>query len=140
MVLKNLISKAIAYYTTTSFPIVRPIKGKEVDINMIMAKYLALMFFVLNITNSAKIAYAQEYVPNQLLVMTKGSESESRLQEMNDSCGTKIKRALMAMSPGQLYLLQITDGRSVEDAIYCWQQFPEVEYAEPNYIIKPLDK
>lgn len=81
-----------------------------------------------------------EYVPNQLLVATKGIETDLRLQEMNAACGTRVERPLMVMASGKIYLLQIIDGRSVEDAIRCWEQFPEVDSAEPNYIMKPMKK
>lgn len=99
------------------------------------------LFIIALVTTPMLIANASaapEYVPNQLLVSTKGTESDSRLQEMNTLCGTKIERPLMVMTRGKIYILQITDGRSVEDAIRCWEQFTEVDYAEPNYIMKPM--
>ena len=95
------------------------------------------LLFIVSVTIAAFIAttaVAQEYVPNQLLVSTKGTESESRLQEMNTSCGTRIERSFMVMTHRKIYTLQIIDGRSVADAIRCWEQFPEVDSAEPNDI------
>lgn len=81
---------------------------------------------------------APEYIPNQLQVVTKGVETDLRLQEMNTFCGTKIELPLMIMTRGKIYLLQIVDGHSVEDAIRCWEQFHEIKSAGPNYIVKPM--
>jgi len=100
---------------------------------------LHILLLVAILISAVSVSVAQEkYVPNQLLVLTNGTESESRLQEMNTSCGTRIEQSLVMMTSRKIYLLQITDGRSVEDAIHCWRQFSEVESAEPNYIMKPM--
>ena len=88
------------------------------------------------------VAYAYttpEFVSNQLLVTTTGIESDSRFRELNSSCGTQLEEELRVMARGKIYLLKIVDGRSVEHAIKCWEQFPEVEYAGPSYIRKPMN-
>ena len=88
------------------------------------------------------VAYAYttpKFVSNQLLVRTIDIQSDSRFKEMNSSCGTQLEEELMVMARGKIYLLKIVDGRSVEHAIKCWEQFPEVEYATPSYIRKPMN-
>ena len=104
-----------------------------------MRRLILLIFALIAVTLS--VVYASttpEYAPNQLLIVTNGIETDLRLQEMNAACGTRVEQTLMVLTSGKIYLLQITDGRSVENAIRCWKQFPEVESAEPNYIVKPL--
>ena len=102
-----------------------------------MHRLTFFIFALIAVTISvASASAAPEFVPNQLLIVTKDIETDLRLQEMNTECGTKVEQTLMVLTRGKIYLLQIVDGRSVENAIRCWKQFPEVESAEPNYIVK----
>ncbi len=82
---------------------------------------------------SMSAANAQNYVPDQFLVMTSGANSNERLAQMNRECGTAVERELLVMARGKWYLVHINDGRTVPEAIACWKQFPEVEHAAPNF-------
>ena len=97
---------------------------------------IAISFFI------ASTPVAQEYIPNELWLKTRGLESEQQFREMNAFCGTRIKRQLLVMSLGHThaYLLEIIDGSSFENAALCWRSFPGVYFLERNYITNPLNK
>ena len=83
---------------------------------------------------------SEDYVPGELLVMTREAVAEQRLAEMNSSCGTQTDRKVATFGTKEIYLLKIVDDRPVEAAIDCWSQFPEIEVAEPNYRVRVQPK
>ena len=101
-----------------------------------IAVFLLLLTAYARFFGGPSFSSASEYVPGQLLVMTRGLVSGERFANMNASCGTRIERLIATFDKKQIHLLVVVDRRSVEDAIRCWGQLPEVESAEPNYIIK----
>ncbi len=73
------------------------------------------------------------YVPEEMVVGFKTAVSETQIMEINKAHGTVIKRVL---SGNGTYLLGIVNGASVEDVVSAYQALPEVEFTEPNYILR----
>lgn len=80
-------------------------------------------------------AYAQNYVQGELIVKFKDGISESRIAEINNHVGTKVKDRILS---GRIYILKITSGAPVEDVVKTYEKYPEVKFAGPNYIVKPM--
>lgn len=97
---------------------------------------LAYVIFSLFLVSSA---LAQEAVPGEIIVHILSGVPAERLPDIDDICGTRIDR-LLANTPRGTYLLVYTvHGRSVENAIRCWEGFPGVHFAHPNRIMKLID-
>jgi hypothetical protein len=73
------------------------------------------------------------YKPDQLLVRFKPQISREEVNKINNSFECKVIRY---MANQNLYLIEIPKDTSIEDMINKYLQIPEVEYAEPNYLIK----
>ena len=74
-----------------------------------------------------------EYEPDQFLVKFKPLISQEEVDKINNKFGSKVIRYIAKQN---LYLIEISEDTSVEDMINKYQQLPEVEYAELNYLIK----
>jgi len=68
---------------------------------------------------------------NQVLVRFKEGTDPSAIQRIQDEAGVRI---LKAVSGKDIFLMKIMDGSSVEDAIKRLKSYPEILYAEPNYV------
>ena len=99
-----------------------------------MRKY-AIISVIIALVAGITFAYAQNYVPNQVLVKFKDGVSEERVTEIHNAVGTKIQDKILF---GKIHLVLIVNGASVEDTIKEYAKFAEVEFAEPNYIVKPM--
>lgn len=69
----------------------------------------------------------------EILVKFGSSVAEERIKEILTELHLEKIRLV---SPPSLYLLRIPPGSSVQDVIERIERFEEVEYAEPNYILK----
>src|SRR6185295_18638395 len=86
-------------------------------------------FVVLAVVSFAGSAWAQSYVPGQLLVRWKpGLKSTSRADAMAPLGASRI-----ALYDVGVELLRV-DGVAVEEALARLAQDPRVEYAEPDYL------
>ncbi len=75
----------------------------------------------------------KNYKPDELLVKFKpGAKGESR-RYLHDKHGSKKIKEFSSL---RLEHIKIGKGLTVEKAIAAYQRSPNVEYAEPNYIIK----
>jgi len=69
-----------------------------------------------------------------MLVKFKDKVSEARISEIFSAEGATV---LSAGTPqGRPYLIKLKDGQEIQKALEIFSQYPEVEYAEPNYIMK----
>jgi subtilisin family serine protease len=72
------------------------------------------------------------YVPGEILIKFKPMISKTKIASAHSVLGTReIKR----IGPLKLSRLKLPAGISVEDALAQYEMNPDVEYAEPNYII-----
>jgi hypothetical protein len=73
---------------------------------------------------------AHEMVPGQVLVRFREGTDPRAIERIQGEAGARI---LKAVSGNALFLMEIMDGSSVEDAVRRLNAYPEILYAEPNY-------
>ncbi len=73
------------------------------------------------------------YKQGELLLKFKENTDEKRIMEIISSEGASI---ISAMKIKGLYLIMLKKDQEVEDAVEEFTEYEEVEYAEPNYIMK----
>lgn len=90
-----------------------------------------LASFLLNST-----VFSQNSVQGEVIMSTKGVVSSERMEVMNKTCGTKVKKVFMSTDSGTMYLLTVTKKvkniGGLWDVAHCLMNFPETEYVEPN--------
>jgi general secretion pathway protein D len=73
------------------------------------------------------------YKQGEVLVKFKADTSQARIAEILSGEGTSI---ISPLEPEGLYLIRLKEGEDVRNAVKKFIRYPEVEYAEPNYIIR----
>ncbi len=88
----------------------------------------------------------KKYVPGEVLVKFREGTSQSRSGKIMNSVGSDGVKSLFTHRKGAASLLKkvkLKEGKSVESAIREYSAYPEVEYAEPNFIYRanaiPID-
>ena len=71
------------------------------------------------------------YVPGQILVRFRNGIEAKEVERIQSEAGLQT---LKVVSAPDLYLMKITDGSAVEDMLVRLKKYPEIVYAEPNYI------
>lgn len=85
-------------------------------------------------TKQTNFARAENmYAEGELLVQFKAGTSEARITEILSAEGASIVTVLKPRGPHHITLKA---GQDVPDAIEIFKTYPEVEYAEPNYVMK----
>lgn len=79
-----------------------------------------------------KYAFA-EYVTGEILVKFRNNTKTSSINNIHSHIGLDRKRSLKRL---KIHHLKLPDNITVEEAIDYYQRNPDVEYAEPNYIIR----
>jgi len=74
---------------------------------------------------------AGEYAPDEILVKFKSYVGEDAINTMNSECGTSVKSTLRLGSK----VLNVPVGKTVNEMVSIYASLPEVEYAEPNYVV-----
>jgi len=74
----------------------------------------------------------KNYVRGQILVKFRDGTDEQAIENIQRELSLKTIRVVHAPN---LYLMKILNGSSVESVMKRLQDFPEVAYAEPNYIM-----
>ena len=98
--------------------------------------------FILLISTSTGLGFSRkppepEYVPGQILVKfheTVSSDEISRILLEQEAT------ILKTLGRTGIYLVILPDDIEVYDAVEKFSSYPEVEYAEPNYRMKLLEK
>jgi general secretion pathway protein D len=73
------------------------------------------------------------YKQGEVLVKFKEATSQARIADILSDEGASI---ISALKPEGLYLVKLKQGEDVRDAVKKFIRYPEVEYAEPNYVMK----
>ena len=73
-----------------------------------------------------------EYVPGEILIKFREGTDEPTIEVIQRELNLKT---IKIVSRPDLYLMKILDGSSVESIMERLQDFQEVAYAEPNYIV-----
>lgn len=71
------------------------------------------------------------YAPGQVLVRFRNGIEAQEVERIQAEAGLQI---LKVASAPDLYLMKITDGCAVEDMLVRLKKYPEIVYAEPNYV------
>jgi thermitase len=74
-----------------------------------------------------------KYKRGELLVKFSEETIEERISEILSVEGASI---ISILKPKALYLIKLKNGQDVKEAIKIFNKYKEVEYAEPNYMMK----
>jgi len=88
------------------------------------------------LTDSRKLEFAKSegtYEQGELVVKFKEGTSEDRISEILSTDGASVISVLKAE---ELYRIRLKKGMDVREAAKIFNGYKEVEYAEPNYIIR----
>jgi len=91
---------------------------------------------LLKLTDDKKIEFARagdKYKQGELLVKFSEETIEERISEILSVEGASI---ISILKPKALYLIKLKNGQDVKEAIKIFNKYKEVEYAEPNYMMK----
>jgi thermitase len=78
-------------------------------------------------------AVGAPFVPGQVLVKFRADVPIAHQVFFLQSYGSRVIRRLPDL---ETYQLRLPEGTSVEEAVAAWSANPNVEYAEPNYIVR----
>lgn len=73
----------------------------------------------------------EKYVKDEVIVKFKEYVTENRIEEISTSLGCEI---IKSIGPTKTFLIKINTGEDVKEIVNKYNQFDEVEYAQPNYI------
>lgn len=76
---------------------------------------------------------AAEYVADELLVQFKNGTPLARANQVLAEKNVQLQRRIPALG---VVVLKLPASSNVEQAVKAFNQIPEVEYAEPNYLLK----
>jgi general secretion pathway protein D len=88
------------------------------------------------LTETKKTVFAKandRYVLGELLVRFRAGTPEDRIAGILSSQGASVLSELKAK---ELYRIRLRKGQDVKEAARTFIGYPEVEYAEPNYVLK----
>jgi general secretion pathway protein D len=91
---------------------------------------------LLKLTETKKMDFAKSekrYKQGELLIKFKEQVSEARISEILSAEGASVLSTGKQKGP---HLIKLKDGQEIQKALEIFSQYPEVEYAEPNYIMK----
>ncbi|MDI6751328.1 MAG: S8 family serine peptidase [bacterium] len=104
-----------------------------------MKKIIAILFFFWT------FGYAEvNFVPGEILVKTKATKAVSvtKLKSMGKSFGiVSVKQAFPRVEKkrfSSVYRLKFSEKQDIFKVIASYKKNPDIEYAEPNYIVKAL--
>ena len=109
--------------------------------NLIRKYFVAVIFFFLIFDHSGSgisqvrldKAESAQYVPGEVLVKFKDGTDEQAIEAIQRELCLKTIRVSPKL---HVYRMKILDGSPVEEVIKHLQGFKEVEYSEPNYIVR----
>lgn len=85
-----------------------------------------------------QVAPDADFVPDELLVRFVPGVTTLRRDQVLAAFGARAERRGFRLVP-DLYLVTLTGGQRVEDALPTFNGAPEVLYAEPNYIVRSFE-
>ena len=74
---------------------------------------------------------AGEYAPYEILVKFKPDVEEDAINTMNSEYETSVKSTLLSGTK----VLNVPVGKTVDEMVRIYESLPDVEYAEPNYVV-----
>lgn len=104
------------------------------------ARSIIFKFLVLSCVLSVQwsMAFAQEYVPGEVLVRFKGKSSSAVVNQLVNKMQGKL--SLKSSHPNMnLHRFSMKAGEDVMATVQVLQQDSSVEYAEPNYVLRKFE-
>jgi subtilisin family serine protease len=100
-------------------------------------KYFVLIIhisviFILTLFAFSQTGRAAEYVPGEVLVKFKDHVNTSNMNNIHANINSVKKRGFKKI---KIHHIKLPDNMNVKEAVKYYQQNPDVEYAEPNYIV-----
>jgi subtilisin family serine protease len=90
---------------------------------------------IISLTSLNAAAADAEYIPSEVLVKFKDGTITRDINSLHSTLNVSNKRELSKL---KLHRLKLPEGITVEEAIIRYEEDPNVEYAEPNYIVHAL--
>ncbi|MFZ3091915.1 MAG: hypothetical protein WA240_15010 [Nitrospirota bacterium] len=87
--------------------------------------------------NKKIIKKDDKYKKGELLVKFKEGVSEEEIKAINKGRGTEVIEVIKGIG---VYRLKIINNKSVEDMVEAYSKDPRIEYAEPNYIQRTMER
>lgn len=87
--------------------------------------------------NKKIIKKDDKYKKGELLVKFKEGVSEEEIRAINKEKGTEVLEFIKGI---KVYRLKIISNKSVEDMVEAYSKDPRIEYAEPNYIQRTMER
>ncbi len=87
--------------------------------------------------NKKIIKKDNKYKNGELLVKFKEGVTEEEIKTINKGKGTDILEFIKGI---KVYRLKITSNKSVENMVEAYSKDPRIEYAEPNYIQRTMER
>ena len=94
-------------------------------IRIFAIKFLLVIFFCSN-------GFA-EYIPGEVIVKFKSDTTAYKINTLHKKIGSLKKKEFKGT---RIHQMRLPDGVSVEEAVEYYKSDPDVEYAEPNYIVR----
>ncbi|MEW6602459.1 MAG: S8 family peptidase, partial [Nitrospirota bacterium] len=95
---------------------------------------IKLLVIIVSIFIFAEAGWA-EFVPGEVLVKFKDPSNAAVLNKLNSKIGSFKKKDFKNI---RVHQIKLPDDVSVEEAVRYYGQDPNVEYAEPNYIVHTM--
>ena len=76
---------------------------------------------------------SHKYIPGEILIKFKDGTNVQSIKTIQERLGLRTIKVLPKLN---IYRMKIQNGSSVEEVMKRLQSFREVEYSEPNYIVK----
>lgn len=89
-----------------------------------------------------RAASAEElgYVPGEILVGYRDETAEDTVAEAVEEQGGELVETVAALETENVAVVNISDEMTVEKAVEEYMKDPEIEYAEPNYLMNSLEE
>jgi len=76
---------------------------------------------------------SHKYIPGEILIKFKDGTDVQSIKAIQERLGLTTIKVVPKLN---IYHMKIQNGSSVEEVMKSLQSFREVEYSEPNYIVK----
>lgn len=102
---------------------------------MMIHSRLVTLFALLCFFSFAPTAFAQDFVPGELIVKFKGKSNHKQVSQFQSKMGGAAQsRALSVKS--NVHHFKVSAHQDIQSLIHELRQDPNVEYAEPNWILR----
>lgn len=106
-------------------------------LNRAMLRSFSVLLATLAVISVPAGAFAQEYVPGEVIIKLKGSGKTMKAQAFIGKAVSEKAMALKGSYSGlNMHHFKLADGQNLEATLRDLRNDPDVEYAEPNYILR----